>query len=373
MARKLKYRRTMRSGLIGLVRAADLGVPVPRQRSESHRMHARRSGPSVDRVTVAATVRTRRGTAGREPQAERTSSCSTPAKRRTITDFKSDAAPVSVALLVDFSGSMGVGERRVPRATPRRTSSSCAEAGMWTRPGSTSSTRQLRELQPIAPAPGDILAQLESMSRPFGATSLFDAIAETGRVLASTRRHAPRGRRADRRRGQREPAHRLGSVGHRQQHRRAGLHRRRRLAARSVGQDDDRRPAVGRRAAAKARSPISRAGRAAKSIVGVGPAQSSSTRPGRSSSELRQQYLIAFEPDGRPGWHPIELRTRDKDHVVRARSGYIVQAASGRGCKSSRRVQHAEVIDCHERARVRRGGFVRVRDQGFREEARSAR
>jgi hypothetical protein len=41
--------------------------------------------------------------------------------------------------------------------------------------------------------------------------------------------------------------------------------------------------------------------------------------------ELRQQYLIAFEPGARPGWHPIELRTRNKDLVVRARSGYVVQ------------------------------------------------
>jgi hypothetical protein len=58
--------------------------------------------------------------------------------------------------------------------------------------------------------------------------------------------------------------------------------------------------------------------------VGVGPAQSSLAAR-QIVSELRQQYLIAFEPGRRVGWHPIELRTRDKDLVVRARSGYIVQ------------------------------------------------
>jgi hypothetical protein len=42
-------------------------------------------------------------------------------------------------------------------------------------------------------------------------------------------------------------------------------------------------------------------------------------------TELRHQYLLAFEPSTRPGWHPIELRTRDKDHVVRARNGYLVR------------------------------------------------
>ena len=39
-------------------------------------------------------------------------------------------------------------------------------------------------------------------------------------------------------------------------------------------------------------------------------------------SELRHQYLIIFEPGPRPGWHPLEIRTRKKDLVVHARSGY---------------------------------------------------
>ena len=39
--------------------------------------------------------------------------------------------------------------------------------------------------------------------------------------------------------------------------------------------------------------------------------------------ELRHQYLITFEPGAKPGWHPLEIRTRNKDHVVHARGGYI--------------------------------------------------
>jgi hypothetical protein len=39
--------------------------------------------------------------------------------------------------------------------------------------------------------------------------------------------------------------------------------------------------------------------------------------------ELRHQYLIAFESSGKPGWHPLVVRARNKDLVVRARSGYI--------------------------------------------------
>jgi hypothetical protein len=43
-------------------------------------------------------------------------------------------------------------------------------------------------------------------------------------------------------------------------------------------------------------------------------------------TELREQYLIAFEPGRQPGWHPLELRTKKNNLVVRARSGYVVPA-----------------------------------------------
>jgi Ca-activated chloride channel family protein len=44
--------------------------------------------------------------------------------------------------------------------------------------------------------------------------------------------------------------------------------------------------------------------------------------------ELRHQYLIAFESSGRPGWHPLVVRARNKDLIVRARSGYIAGQSS---------------------------------------------
>jgi hypothetical protein len=46
-------------------------------------------------------------------------------------------------------------------------------------------------------------------------------------------------------------------------------------------------------------------------------------------TELRHQYLMAFEPGGQPGWHPLEVRTRRTDLTVRARSGYVVPARTG--------------------------------------------
>lgn len=44
-------------------------------------------------------------------------------------------------------------------------------------------------------------------------------------------------------------------------------------------------------------------------------------------SSLRRHYLLAFEPDLRPGWHPLTVRTV-QSHTVRARAGYVVSPRS---------------------------------------------
>ena len=54
----------------------------------------------------------------------------------------------------------------------------------------------------------------------------------------------------------------------------------------------------------------------------LAPAQSS-TAAKRIVDELRHQYLIAFVPGTAPGWHPVEVRVRNKDYVVQTRSGYV--------------------------------------------------
>ncbi len=46
-------------------------------------------------------------------------------------------------------------------------------------------------------------------------------------------------------------------------------------------------------------------------------------------AELRHQYLITFEPGERPGWHPLEVRTRKKNLVVHARGGYMAAPRTG--------------------------------------------
>jgi Ca-activated chloride channel homolog len=276
---------------------------------------------AVERVTVAATVRTRRG----RPVQNLTMTdfvLRVGGQNRAITDFRADAAPVSLALLVDFSGSMGIGERR---QAARNTASyllnfltpAVDHAGLYV------FDNGLREMQPIAPAPGDVLAQLESAALPFGATSLFDAIAETGKVLAAsggTRRAVVALTDGSDNASRMTPAEVSG------------------LASsidvpvyiivvvspmdRSGGSTVDDPRLVD----APLEGPLADLARwtGGEIFVGVGPSQALQAAR-QVVAELRQHYLIAFEPDGRPGWHPIELRTRNQDYVVRARSGYIVR------------------------------------------------
>jgi hypothetical protein len=45
--------------------------------------------------------------------------------------------------------------------------------------------------------------------------------------------------------------------------------------------------------------------------------------------ELRHQYVLAFAASGGSDWHRISVKTRNKDLVVRARSGYRAGAHVG--------------------------------------------
>ena len=121
-------------------------------------------------------------------------------------------------------------------------------------------------------------------------------------------------------------------VGHRQRDRRAGLRHRHRAADRSPATRRPlRRPRTTRRATAGTvedlatwtggeffyASTPSDTSKAARQIV----------------DELRQQYVIAFEPAPRPDGGRSRFGRRDKDLTVRARSGYI--AGGRRGVTSS--------------------------------------
>lgn len=279
---------------------------------------------SVDRVAVAAIVRDKRG----KPVTNLTQQdfeLLDAGRPKRIVDFRAGETPVQLALLADFSGSMDVFEKR---AAVREIT---AHVLSWLEPGRDqvglfAFDRTLQELHPFASAPGKILDALETL-KPYGKTSLFDAIAETGRLVAAQ----PGTRRA--------------------------------VLALTDGADNASRltPAEVSSLASAIDVPVyifvvvSPLDRAEKAMVNeesiettlagrlgdvarltggeifaaVGPAKTSIAAR-QIVTELRHQYLIAFEPSSQPGWHPIDLRTRDKDFVVRARSGYVVRNGPGR-------------------------------------------
>jgi len=275
---------------------------------------------SVQRVALSANVRTRQGRPVTDLTAKDFTLIDSGAERK-ILDFKTDDSPVNLALLVDFSGSMGLSAKR------QAARDNAFHILSWLKTGTDEAglyafDKSLRELQPLAPAPGNILAQLDGVRQPYGATSLFDAIAETGRLLSS-------------RAGTRRAVVALTD----------GADNASQLTAEQVSAiasgidvpvyvvvvvspfDRSEQTTIDdpRLIEQVLQGPLANLARwtGGEIYLGIGPAQSSNAAR-QIVTDLRTQYLIAFEPDGRPGWHPIELRTRDKDHVVRARSGYLV-------------------------------------------------
>jgi Ca-activated chloride channel family protein len=274
---------------------------------------------NVSRVTLSVTVRTANG----KPVTNLTAAdfrLFDSGREQRLADFRREPTPVSLGFLVDFSGSMGVGARR------RAARENVHHLLSWLTPGTDRAglfafDRQLRVLQPMAPVPGDILAQLDNVERPFGATSLFDAIAETGRILASSsgpRRAVVAITDGADNASTLTPSEVSGLASS------IDVPVYVVVAVSPLDRDGDQ-PFDEAAIAQLTEGPLGNLARwtGGEIYASLGTAQSSRNAQ-QVVSELRQQYLIAFEPDQRPGWHPIELRTNNAELIVRTRSGYFV-------------------------------------------------
>jgi VWFA-related protein len=279
---------------------------------------------SVARVSLAATVRDRKGRPVTTLTAEDFHLLDG-GQPRKILEFSRAQAPVGIALLTDVSGSMDVAEKRAASKEIAR------QLVAWLKPGEDhiglyAFEKNLEEVQPLRPAPGDILKRMDGLE-PYGKTSLFDAIADTGQRVAVT----------------------------------AGP--RRAVVVLTDGYDNASRMSAAEVSAIASGidvpvyvivvvSPFDRAG-GSKSLIDTdlqalreGPlghlarwtggeiivpvsAEDLASATQQLVTELRHQYLMAFEPGGQPGWHPLEVRTRRTDLTVRARSGYVVPARTG--------------------------------------------
>ena len=270
---------------------------------------------SVDLVRIAAVVRDQKGRFVQDLTA-RDFEVLDGGESRAIIDLQKDLAGVSVAVLFDVSGSM---EGHMPNAREAAVhvlswmDAARDEAAIYTfdthLDERTPFTSGLRAL------PGSMTTVV-----PFGATSLHDAIAETARRV-----------------GAREG-------------------RRRAVIVMTDGADNAShlKPSDVSAIASAIDVPVYIFGivpsidnpseetstHAAGSTAFEGPLADLAawtgghvfvaSTPGQRSvaarqivDELRHQYVIAFESSGKPGWHPLVVRARNKDLVVRARSGYI--------------------------------------------------
>ena len=270
---------------------------------------------AVDMVRIAAVVRDGKGRFVQDLTA-RDFEVVDGGQTRPIADLQRDLTGVSIAVLFDVSGSM---EGHLPNAREAAThvlswlDSSRDEAAVYTFD---------THLDERAPFTTGLRTLPESLTEvvPFGATSLHDAIALTARRV-----------------GEREG-------------------RRRAVVVMTDGADNAShlKPSDVSAIASAIDVPIYIFGivpsidnpsadtstRSVESSAFAGPLADLAawtgghvfvaSTPGQRSvaarqiiDELRHQYLIAFESSGRPGWHPLVVRARNKDLIVRARSGYI--------------------------------------------------
>ncbi|HZT78076.1 MAG TPA: VWA domain-containing protein [Vicinamibacterales bacterium] len=268
----------------------------------------------VDLVRVAAVVRDHKGRFVQDLNAKDFEVFEDGREQR-ITDFRRDLSNVSVAVLFDVSGSMEghLAGAREEAAHVLSWLDAQDEAAIF-----TFDTR----LQELTAFTEGLKALPQSMSAvvPFGATSLHDAIAQTAKRV---------GAREGRRRGVvvltdgNDNASRLtpGQV--------SAIASAIDVPVYVVGIV----PSIDNPTADTATSSVERsalAGPLTDLANWTGGHLFVASTPGQRSlaarqiiDELRHQYLIAFESSGAPGWHPLEVRARQKDLVVRARAGYV--------------------------------------------------
>ena len=277
----------------------------------------------VDLVTVTATVRDRKGrlVKGLEASDFEVLDHGEP---RTITDFRTEPSPVSIAILFDISGSMRIADRMLAGKFAAYHVLSFLEPGRDEAALFTFDSR----LHEVAPFTVDTRALQGALGEvdPFGATSLHDAIAEAARRAAarSARRRAvvvitdgidtasglTPGEVSGIASAIDVPVYIMATV----------------LPIDHVGREG----ALPRAAAHSEDGTIEDLARwTGGAFFYVSTPSDTSSASRQVLDELRTHYVLAFEPGLTEGWRPLEIRTRNKDYVVRARSGYMASGPRG--------------------------------------------
>jgi Ca-activated chloride channel family protein len=278
----------------------------------------------VDLVRITAVVQDRRGrpVLGLLPSDFELNVAGEPVQ---IVEFGSEATGISVSLLIDDSGSMSLAGRKDAAHEVAR------QIAGWLEPGRDEVTllgfdKSLRTVQPFTTQPSAVVARLGEL-RPYGLTSLYDAIAQAARPLVTRTRP----RRAvivitdgvdtasvmtppevSRVASEIDVPVYVVAI-------RVGVDR-------IGGMPDVASPA----AAAESQANLDDLARwTGGAAFTAGTAAETSLVAQQILTELRHQYLIAFEASPRAGWHSLSVGVRKKNVQVRARGGYMAGSIAG--------------------------------------------
>src|SRR5580765_127765 len=270
---------------------------------------------SIDMVRVAAVVRDGKGRFVRDLTA-RDFEVVDGGQTRPIADLQPDIAGISIAILFDVSGSM---EGHLPNAREAAThvlswiDASRDEAAVYT------FDTHLDERTPFTVGLRVLPDSISSLV-PFGATSLHDAIALTARRV---------GEREGRRRAVVVMTDGADNASHLKPEDVSAIASAIDVPVYIFGIV----PSIDNPSSESSThsvESIAFAGPLADLAAWTGGHVFVASTPGQRSvaarqivDELRHQCVIAFEASGKPGWHPHGVRARNKDLIVRARSGYI--------------------------------------------------
>jgi Ca-activated chloride channel homolog len=245
--------------------------------------------------------------------------------RRDIRDFDAGESPISLAVLLDISGSMSVG------GNMDRAREAVAIAMMTLRGGSDEAALYTfdSELQEVVPFTKELerVRRVSLQGKPWGKTSLYDAVAQTARTVAD---------RGNRHRavlvitdgidtGSRMKAPEVSAI------------------ASSIDVPVYLLTVVnpvdhpgGDFGVLQADSKVAETATLADLALWTGGNMRIASIPEHTTAaivdlfaELRHQYLITFEPGEAAGWHPILIRARKNNLNVHARTGYMAGPRSG--------------------------------------------
>ena len=277
---------------------------------------------SVEMVSVAAVVRDKKGRFVTD-LSKKDFEVVEAGQRRDIVDFRAELnGPVKVAVLMDVSGSM----RMAQRTAEARQAADHIFANLTGKDEAAvfSFDTMLSEVQTFTSDRTKLQAAIGEVEKPYGQTSLYDAIAATARMVAAASKSGPRGL------PQRSAVVVITD----------GVDTRSRMAPAEVSAaaseidvpvyilavvasvDDPRANVDDPRTAAVASNLQDLArGTGGDLFISSAPAHAS-VAARQVIGELRHQYVLAFEASSRAGWKPLQVRTRKDNFTVRARSGY---------------------------------------------------